>query len=279
MPEAASSQTVPPAREIARSGAARAAPKSGRRRDEHVVVAMHALAQALVVPLAGDVQDGRAGVAVGLDGEVVEAARACESAEEGDHRPVRRQIEATASLLLRDAAVVGRDRPPGDAVLGAVAAGDPVGEEDSARERRREPVREPEMRVRLRERGGELPPPGGVDHRPGDVAAAAEDDVRPALLEDRATRPGRTAGADQRPEQRRRRRAWKAGDLERVELVAGGRDEPSLDAIRRPGERHADAAVAQRLRHRERRQDVPGCSAGGDQGSQLARGRVHRQRC
>ena len=46
-----------------------------------------------------------------------------------------------------------------------------------------------------------------------------------------------------RAEQRRRRPARQAGDLERVELVACLGNEPSLDAIRRPGERHADAAL------------------------------------
>ena len=116
--------------------------------------------------------------------------------------------------------------------------GDRVGEEDAPRERRREPVREPEVGVRLRQRGRELPPPRRVDHRPGDVAAAAEDDVRPAPLQDRRAGARRAAGAQQRAEQRDRRPAREAGDLERVELVARLRDEPSLDAIRRPGERH-----------------------------------------
>ena len=53
MPAAASSQTVPPAREIARSAAASAAPKSSVVGDEHVVGARHPRAQRLVVALAG----------------------------------------------------------------------------------------------------------------------------------------------------------------------------------------------------------------------------------
>ena len=251
----------------------------GGRRHEHVVAPVHATAQALVVALAGDVQYRRALVAVGVDGEVVEAARAGERAEEGDHRCLPGQVETATAFFLRDAAMVGRHRPAGDAVLRAVAPRDAVGEEDAARERRRQPVGESEMRIRLRQCGRELLPPGRVDHRPGDVAAAAEDDMRPPPLQDRRTRPRRATGPQERPEQRHRRTAREARDLERVELVPGLRDEPSLDPIRRPGERHADASVAQRRCDRERRQDVPGCSAGGDQGSQLAGGRGHRQRC
>ncbi len=57
---------------------------------------------------------------------------------------------------------------------------------------------------------------------------------------------------------------------EGVERVAALRNEPRLDAIRRPGERHRHAAVAQRLRHRERRGDVPHRPAGRDQAPQLS---------
>jgi hypothetical protein len=89
-------------------------------------------------------------------------------------------------------------RPAGDAVLRALAAGDVVGEEDALGERRREPVGQPEMRIRLGERGGELPPPRGVDHRPRDVAAAAEHDVRSAALQDRRAGTGSAARRDQR---------------------------------------------------------------------------------
>ena len=226
---------------------------------------MHLRAEALVVALAGHVQHGRPPVAVRLDGEVVQAARAGERAEEREHGPVLGQAEATTALVLRDAAMLGGHGPAGDAVLRAVAAGDLVREEDAPRERRREAVREPEVGVGLRQRGGQLPPPGRVDHRPGHVAAAAEDDVRPAALQDRRAGARRAAGPDQRAQERGRRAARKAGDLERVELVARLGDEPSLDAIRRPGERHRDAALAERCRDRERREHVTGCSAGRDQ--------------
>ena len=215
-----------------------------RRRDEDVVVPVHPAAQALVVALARDVQHRRTFVAVGVDREVVEAACARERAEEGDHRRLPRQVEAAAALFLRDAAMVGGHRSACDAVLRAVASRDAVGEEDPPREGRRQPVGEAEMGVRLGQRGGELLPPGGVDHRPGDVATAAEDDVRPTPLQDRSARARGAACAQEGAEESRGWPAREAGDLERVELVPGIGDEPSLDPIRRPGERHADAAVA-----------------------------------
>ena len=218
-------------------------------------------------------------VAVGVDGEVVEAARAGERAEEGNYGGIRRQVEAVAPVCLREAAVVGRHRSARDAVLGAVAPRNPVGEEDAAGEGRRQPVREAKVRVGLGERGRKLLPPGRIDHRPGDVASAAEHDVRPPPLQNRRARARRAAGADHGLEQRRRRPARQARDLERVELVARLGNEPSLDAIRRPGERHADAAFFQSCCDCERRQDVPGCSAGRDQGSQLAGVLGHPRRC
>ena len=57
---------------------------------------------------------------------------------------------------------------------------------------------------------------------------------------------------------------------ERVELVAALRNEPRLDAIRRPGERHLHAALPQRLRDCERRGDVTDRSPGRDQTPQLS---------
>ena len=134
------------------------------------------------------------------------------------------------------------------------------------------------MRVGLRQRRGDPHRRGGEHHRPGDETAAAEYDVRPAPLEDPAAREGCAPRADERPRKLRRRLPRKAADLERIELVAGLRDESRFDPIRRPGERHVNAALRQRLRHRERRQHVSGRSAGGDQAPKL-RLRGHAARC
>ena len=251
----------------------------GGRGDEDVVVAIHTRAEPLVVALAGDVQDRRARVAVRLDREVVQAPRPRECAEERDHRPVGRQPEAAASLRRRDASVLGGDGASRDAVLPVPSARQVVGQEDAPCERRRQPVGEAEVRVGLGQRRRDLAPPRGVDHRPRHIATAAEDDVRTAALQDRGTGTGRAPGTEQGAQERDGRTAGEAGDLERVELVARLGDEPSLDAIRRPGERHRGAAGAQCCCDRQRREHVPGCSAGGDQAPKLAGGHGHRPRC
>jgi len=124
----------------------------------------------------------------------------------------------------------------------------------------------------------------GLENRRSRQNAAAEDDVWAAALQDRRAGTGCTARTDQRAHELNGRAARKAGDLERVELVARLGDEPSLDPIRRPGEGHCDPARAKRLRHRQRRQHVAGRSARGDQapetvGLPFARGRAHRPRC
>ena len=85
--------------------------------------------------------------------------------------------------------------------------GDRVREEEPPRERRREPVREAEVRVGLGQRGRDPPQPRGEHHRPGDVAAAAEHDVGPAPREDAQARGRRRRGEPERA----RRAAVRAG--------------------------------------------------------------------
>ena len=81
---------------------------------------------------------------------------------------------------------------------------------------------------------------GREHHRPGDVAAAAEDDVAAAAG---AGSAAQARGARARPARARSSasdgRRGKPEIAKGVELVARVRDEPRLDAIRRPGERHA----------------------------------------
>jgi hypothetical protein len=97
------------------------------------------------------------------------------------------------------------------------------------------------MRVGLAERAGDPVEPRGQHHRPGHVAAGAEHGVGLAAPKD--------ATASERCSERPPRRASEldagparqARDGERVELVAVLRNEPRLDAIRRPGERHLSA--------------------------------------
>ena len=68
------------------------------------------------------------------------------------------------------------------------------------------------------------------------------------------------------------------GDGEGVELVPLLRNEPRLDAIRRPGERHEPAPPPQRFRDGECRRDVSHRPAGRDQEPQLPLVR-HHGRC
>ena len=114
-------------------------------------------------------------------GSLIERAPASAPGDE-QHRAVGRQLEDLARLVLRDRARAGRDRPADDAEARLVPALERVGEEDALRERKRQPVREPEVRVGLGERRRDAHRRGGEHHRPGDVAAAAVDDVgAPAL--------------------------------------------------------------------------------------------------
>ena len=89
--------------------------------------------------------------------------------------------------------------------------------------------------------------------------------MRLSAAEDLEAGARRLRGEQQRAEQRDRRTARKAGDAKGIERVAVLRDELSLDAIRRPGERHLHPALAQGFGHRERREHVPGRSPRCDQ--------------
>ena len=119
------------------------------------------------------------------------------------------------------------------------------------------------MRVRLGQRGRDAAEPRREHHRPGDVAAAAEHDVGLPPREDAQARDGRGRREAERPQELRPGAAREARDAEGVERVAALRNEPRLDAIRRPGERHFHPARAERFRDCERRRDVthraPGC--------------------
>ena len=107
------------------------------------------------------------------------------------------------------------------------------------------------MRVRLGQRRRDPLPPRRVDHRPGHVPAAAEDDVaasgrRGSARTRLGARPASsTARSCATPGPARQPR-----DPERIELVARLRDEPRLDPVRRAGEAHLHAASAERFARR-----------------------------
>ena len=116
------------------------------------------------------------------------------------------------------------------------------------------------------------------DHRPCDKAAPSEHDVGTARPEDPAARARCGTGQQERAAERNRRPSREAGNAKRVELVACLRNQTRFDAIRRPGERHVDAALLQRVRYCERGQDVTCRSPGCDQTPKLLL-RSHVERC
>ena len=229
-------------------------------RHQQVVRPVHAGGERGVVALAGDVQHGRALVAPGADRHLVERRRAGERAEDGDDRRIGGDAEAGARIGTARAEVGGRDRPADDLDLVARAPLDVVGEKELRGERRCQPVGEAEVRVGLGQRRRDPAQPCGEHHRAGDVATAAEDDVRPATAQDRPTGERRLRGPHERAHELQRRLAREAADLERVELEARLRNQPRLDAVGTAGERHGRSARAQRFPDCESGPDVTGCS-------------------
>ena len=243
-----------------------------------VVVAPNALAHAREVSLAGDVENRRACLPPGVHDEIVDRARSCERAEDTEHVPILWKLEDRACILLRDRYGARRDRTADDTRLPAIPVVDRIGEEESACERSREPVRETEVRIGLRERRWNAKRRRSEDHRTGDETTTAEDDVRAPPPQDRAAGVRRRTGEQQRTGKRDRRPPRKALYPEGIELVARIRNELRFDPIRRPGERHEYAPLRQRFCDRERRQHVTCRPAGRDQTPKLLLHR-HDERC
>ena len=274
VPAAASSHTVPPARETARSAAASAAPKCSVCSQEDVAG-------------AGDPRDGAGGS---------RAPRRC-GGPAARRRPTpprrrarsRERAPATTLPSVYHGRVgprtrTGHVRPPGPTSRCAPGIGRPnhaglrstPGREYRRRGRgagrtARRGGWPGQVRVRLRERRRDAPQARGEHHRPRDEAARPEDDLRPAPGEDPQAVRRRGARSPGRAELSRTGRARQAGDEEGVEREARLRHQPRLDAVWCPGERHGHSAVAERLRDRERRPHVAGCSPGRDHARELRR--------
>ena len=188
-------------------------------------------------------------------------------------RPGARSARAPRSTGTgRERAGIGR---PTTRYFCPVAAGDREREEDALGERRREPVGEPEVRVGLGER------------RPGSASVRAASAIGPATY---PPPPRTTSGRRRRRIRTHAGTAAAASPRARTSASPGRRGRPSTrncssskpaagtsvaSARSRAGEDDLGAARPKRLGDGERRQDVPGCSAGGDQAHGLALRRRH----
>ena len=153
---------------------------------------------------------------------------------------------------------------PVTAVARAVAAVDRKREADAACARRQQPVRDAEVAVGLGQHERDPARQRGEPDRSGDVAAAAEDGVRPQLGEQPAGAehgPRGKAGGARRAQ---RVRAAQAGDADRAQLVAGGRHELRLRALA-ADEDDVSARGRQPFGDRQRGHHVPRRPAGRDQ--------------
>ena len=135
---------------------------------------------------------------------------------------------------------------------------DRVREEDTPGERRREPVRQPEVGIRLGQRRRDPAQARREHHRPCDVAACAEHHVRTPAREDPAARERRADSLRECTNETDADAPREARDGERVELEARVRNELRLDAASRPCERHRHPARAKCFADCESRPYVSG---------------------
>ena len=162
-------------------------------------------AQLVVVALAREVQHRRAGLAEGLDRELVQRARAGERAGDEQHRARRREPELRAAprRVAAAASVAGIGRPTTTYFGGRRAA---IGYARKTRLANGAASRLARPRCASASviAAGIRCAPRREHHRPGDVAAAAEHDVRLAPLEDPVAGGRRRERAQRRSEPARR---------------------------------------------------------------------------
>ena len=204
-------------------------------------------------------------------------ARAPNTATTGPSRGRPNRARPSSRVAPRCARGIG---PSDDPVLRARPARDLVGEEHPPCERARP--------AGSRARGAR--PPRSAPPECRAAGRRAPSARRRSHLRRARRRAGAAPGSPGRRTARARRcqhgpqrargesSAREAGDRERVELEAGFRNQPRLDAVGRPGERHRHAALAKRLRDCEGGPDVTGRSPGRDHAHELRR-LVHSRRC
>ncbi len=212
-------------------------------------------------------------VAERLDRREVERARALAAADHEDRGGVRVDAEhpsAGGAGGLGDGAA---DRTAGDEVLRPGAAREREGEGDAARQRRREPVGDAQVRVGLHQQERTPGEPRRQGDRSAHVAAAAEDDVGAPAQQQGRRAGGRQRREHHRPEVAQRQPPREAVQRDQVLRIAGARhgarcpgaagaDEPDLSAPRpervgdRQGRHHVAARPARRDRHAQGRRPL-----------------------
>ena len=190
-----------------------------------------------------------------------------------DRRPEAAADDGDAVRGLRDAVAPAgdrsvrlehgpRDRPAGDQIGPALAAGDRKGEADPMGAASEKPVGEAQVAVGLGEDEGKAHPDRREADRPGDVAPAPENDVRPAGLEHVACGADRAPGLPRRRGRLQRISPVKPAHPEEVDLVPGRRNQFGLGAVPGPEEADLGALSAKRVGDGDRRYDVPRRAAG-----------------
>ena len=274
-PAAASSHTVPPARDTATSAAASSSPKwsvcgSSTYPSRSTRARSSSKSRSPETCRTTGPRSPHAETASSLSERAPASAPKTATTGASSGRPKR----ARPSSRVAPRCALG-DRAPDDLVLRPPPARDRVGEVD----RRREAARRAGSRARGGRRPPSAPPGCAVGARPPPSARRRSRRRRGR----RRAAAGRGSAGRPRGAHRRERapspscrdgRRGKSGDLERVELEARLRHQPRLDAVCRPGERHGRSACAQRLRDRESGPDVTCRSPGRDHAHELRR-RAH----
>ena len=166
-----------------------------------------------------------------VDRRLVDRPRALRAAEHEHARLVAARSRSGPARRRQSVAGAGTGRPVTH-VAGAVATLDRKRQAHAPRERRQQPVGQPEMAVGLDQHERDSRDDRGQPDRPGDVAAGAEDRRRPQPRDRSARASTHRAGRRSAPRRAAAtgRAARQRRDAQRAQLVAGGRDE--LDARR-----------------------------------------------
>ncbi len=216
--------------------------------------------------------------AVGLHTCVVDAARACQRTEDGQHEGVGREPELAARFGARRLEVGALHRPAHDLIARRLATRQGIRQEDAVGERGGKTVCQAEVRVGLGQHARDPQRARSEQHGAGDVPPAPEHGVRPAPAQD-ACAGGRgryVVGESRRQAQGRPPR--QSLDAKGIEGVAGCSDQSLFGAIGRAREGDLGARAHELLGHGQRGHHVAGGAACRDQNPRAHIARRRRAR-